>query len=93
LLKRKEAINKNFEIGQFYENAHHTKFQITELNERLVVITELTSNGQRTAKSKRVDREIFAGLIYTKAFEQTKFGKREAYADLREYEIGKLFNK
>ncbi|MCK9574653.1 MAG: hypothetical protein WC979_00295 [Candidatus Pacearchaeota archaeon] len=91
--KRRKALDENFEIGQFYENAQHTKFQITELNERFVMLTELTGEGKRTAKNKKFTRAILAGLIEVKSFEQTRFGRREAYLDLRELEVGKLFNK
>lgn len=93
LRQRKEAFNNNLAMGQFYENGYHTKFQVTELTERHLILTELTNAGKLTEKRRKFNREVFAGLIYTKVFEQAKFGRREAYMDLRELEVGKLFTK
>jgi len=91
-MTKRNEISEKFALGQFFENSHHTKFVISELDEYFVVITELTPLGEKTGKKKKFTRDIFAGLIANRHFGTTPFPKRETYFDLREYEINKFFN-
>lgn len=88
-----EALSATFEVGQYFENGNHVKFQVTEMEGPFMILTELTTAGALTKKRKKYKKDVFAKLMINKYFDKTPFARRETYGDLRGLEIGKFFNK
>jgi hypothetical protein len=84
---------ESFEEGHIFENGSHDKYRISKLNDHFVWLVTLEANGTLTEIQRRFPRKTFAQLIMGGYFEKSTFARREAYMDLRKYDIGTLFKK
>jgi len=90
---RTKKIYENLHKGQLFENGNKVKFEITEMNDTFVYLSELNPEGKLTEKKRKFLKESFVGLVNNKHFGETSFGHKEVYADMRKYEIGLLYKK
>ena len=93
-MNRKERLIHEMTVGALYESANNVKYEIVDTDERCIIVNELEPSGKQKYRAKRkFTKNIFADLIINKSFEPTKFRRREAYSDLRIYDVNKLFNR
>jgi len=86
-------IEEKLKIGKLFENGNKIKFELTNIDNIFVYLTELNPDGKLTDKKIKIFKDSFVGLIYNKHFGETNFRHKEIYADMRKYEIGLLYKK